>query len=305
MASGVNFYSGLINLFSSIRGTNGKPDGLLAGLMAGTDQSAQFGAPKFSPHQYIPDSFLCHNVTFDRFVYPMGPGENWNITTDGGGTGGSATGGNGAGWFTTLTGGTIAQTSAQAGYVGKTVLGGSATPTTISMIHTKSVLPVAKQLIMMYGRFFFTDPNLTSGWSFQFGFGNKTADPITTPFTDGTWIQGSTSAGAVIFAGKNAASSLISTTVLAPAAAATIASGVPRSIEMAVCIQGSGATAVQEFWVRDPTLATNTWSRTAVTNANGPIVALRPHIAFLSGSANAKAVQCGTCYIAAMQPTTF
>lgn len=295
MASGVNFFTGLSNLYSSIRGTNGKPDGLLAGLVAGTDQSAQFGAPKLSPHQWIPDSELGKTIVWDFRTYPHGPASS-SGTTDGLIN---------SDWFTTLTNsGTNTQLGTAAGYEGKTLsTTGATSGNQNAYINTMGFKSVTNRVAVMYGEFFMPDPNVNA-YDFYFGFGNKQADPAGTQFTDGAWIQGVTAAGAIIFGGKTrTASGTASSITLGSAAAATIASGVPRTIQMAVVLRGQAGA---DFWVRDPSISTNAWSvTTSALTPPAATVVLRPHMVDYTRTANVNAINIGQCYCSYLRNPVF
>lgn len=234
---------------------------------------------------------------FNAFTnFPFNPGDNfnsidqWNFEIDkcsvvaDGST--SADGTNK--WFQTLTNsGTATMTSTQAGYEGMPVsTTGSGSGNQNAYIATQGFKAASGRQALMYGKFFFADPNVHA-YSFWFGLGNKQVDPNGTIFTDGLWIQGKTASGAIAFTGNSVqASGAIATT----STLGTIASGVPRSVEMAVAI----SQGLCVFVTHDPTLATNPWVILQTATLPASTVTLRPHFVHYTNAAFTNAVQIGS-----------
>ena len=233
-----------------------------------------------SPFAYFPVDL--HSAMNEMTVGSMG--DPMAIVCRGGATDGTA-----SEWFQTLTNsGTITNLGTQAGYQGLPLsTTGASSGNQNAYIATPSFFPTTGKYAVMYGRFYFADPNVHA-YSFAFGFGNKQADPIGTAFTDGSWVQGSTSSGAIAFVGKTRTASGTATTT---ATVGTIASGVPRSVELAVVMVGQGTSY---FLTRDPTVATNAWSvvSTALTPAAGTVL-MRPHFVHYCNTGNTNAVHIG------------
>jgi hypothetical protein len=96
-------------------------------------------------------------------------------------------------WFWTLNSGTFLLSSTTAGFEGK-IAGLTNSTTTTSAIHTQSFKSIANAAAnggrwsAMMIKCNFPNPT-THNFSFNFGFGNKQVDPITSQYTDGTWIE--------------------------------------------------------------------------------------------------------------------
>ena len=188
-------------------------------------------------------------------------------------------------WFNTLTGtGTVVNTSTQAGYEG-CPLGttGSTTGNQNAHIGVLGGLATTNRIFVYKQRVYFPDPNVTA-YDVLGGWFNKQVNPGTggTAPTDGAWISGITAGGSMPLLGNMSNNSTNAQT----AALATIASGVPRSLEICTVLQGGpggGGNNVGgvDFYIRDPSSAANKWSNAVSLSASANVprstIVLRPH----------------------------
>lgn len=257
---------------SRVAGPLGSGD--LGKILVGGNANANVGGTGIdSPWQYLPNNPF---ALADNFTYSLDElSVIRNNTTDGN-----------AEWYSVLTNsGTITMLSAQAGFSGLLLsTSGATNGNQNAFVACPGFLPVTNRISVMYGRFAFP---AQSGHlsSIYFGFGNKQADPKGTQFTDGAWLEAVGSGTTAVFAGKTReASGTASTTTLS--GFKTLAAGAITSIELAVVMIGQ--TRV-EFWTRDPSTATNTWTKDTYSSTELPAatVVMRPHFVHYGDSGSA------------------
>lgn len=246
------------------------------------NQSAAFANFPFNPG----DNF----TSLDDWTYNV---EKPSVVTDG------ATSDNANGWFQTLTNsGTIALGSTQAGYEGMPIsTTGASSGNQNAFIATLGLKYTPARTAIFIAKLYVADPN-ANAYSFFFGWGNKQADPNGTLFTDGAWIKGTTASGAIAFTGNSRSASGATATT---ATLGTIASGVPRTVELAVIM----SNGVMSFATHDPTLTTNPWSILSTTTIPAATVLLRPHFVHYTNTANTNAIQIGNLSYWISRPATY
>lgn len=257
------------------QGRVGGPDGLSDFVIEGDNYAAnKAGSSALNPFYYYPRGQMARRNGWYVSDDPLGPMTRGSTSADGT-----------AEWFQTLTNsGTNTLTSAVVGYEGAIVSTTGATSTNQnSYVGTRSHFSTTGRIAVLAGRFYFPDP-VTNAFAFHFGYGNKQVAPDATQFTDGAWFEGVHSANTLTITGRTRKAS---GTASNSATITTIASGVPRSVELAVVMIGQTRA---DFFYRDPSVATNPWVKTTYSSTEMPAATVlqRPHIAMTTKAASVR-----------------